>query len=292
MTGASGFIGQALARMTPGATPLALGGDDWRERIAAMSWRGATVYHLAARAHRSGDSDAACERDNVDKTAALAEAAASGGARRLVFLSTIKVNGDETPERAFRPEDPPAPRDAYARSKAKAEQRLSEIANRAGLATTVVRSPLVIGAGAKGNLKALMRLADGPWPLPFAALDNRRTLICVEDLVELLAACASAPQAVGRLYLAGDPQPVSTTGLVAAIRRALGRPSRLFRIDGVVLEHAAALVGQRRNVRRLTRSLEADVSQTLRELPWRPSVSMDEGIARMARAYRGAEAIR
>ena len=293
MTGASGFVGRVLlARQVPGATALALKVDDWRERIAATTWRGATVYHLAARAHRGDDSDEAFERDNVDKTVALAQAAASGGAQRLIFLSTIKVNGEETGERAFRPGDPPVPCDAYARSKAQAELRLAEIAKGTGLATTVVRSPLVVGAGAKGNLEALMRLADGPWPLPFADLGNRRTLIDVEDLAALLVACATAPQAAGRTYFAGDPQPVSTAGLVAAIRRALDRPPRMFRMPSAALELAAALAGQRRRIRRLTRSLEVDVSETLRELPWRPCVPMEEGIARMARAYRAAEAIR
>lgn len=287
VTGASGFVGRVLAGVAPADfVRVALGGDDWRERIAAAPWRGATVYHLAARVHQPQGDDSLFERDNVAKTIALAQAAASAGARRLVFLSTIKVNGDETVDRAFRPEDPPAPRDAYARSKWAAERALLEISHAGGLSLAIVRAPLVIGAGPGGNLRALMRLADAPWPLPFAGIDNRRTFVCVEDLVRLLAICGSSPDGRGDIFFAGDPQPVSTPKLVACMRSAWNRPTRLFRVDGRRLERIADLAGQRERIRRLTRSLEVDVSETIRRLSWKPAIDMETGIAQMARAYR------
>ncbi len=286
VTGASGFIGRVFAGCAPrDSVRVALGGDDWRERIAAAPWRGATVYHLAARVHQPQGDESLFERDNVAKTIELAQAAASAGARRLVFLSTIKVNGDETLDRAFRPDDPPAPRDAYARSKWAAEKALLEISQARGLSLAIVRAPLVIGAGAGGNLRSLMRFADGPWPLPFAAIDNRRTFVCVEDLARLLAICGSSPDARGDIFFAGDPQPVSTPRLVACIRSAWNRPARLFRVDARNLERIAALAGLRERVGRLTRSLEVDVSDTIRRLAWKPAIDMEAGIARMARAY-------
>jgi len=198
------------------------------------------------------------------------------------------VNGEETIDRPFRSADDPSPMDAYSRSKWKAEQALAEIMHRTGFSVTIVRSPLVIGAGAVGNLRALMRLADGPWPLPFAAIGNRRTFICVEDLAQLLCACGDSPNASGKTYLAGDARALSTAELIIALRRALQRPQRLFAMNRRVLESMAALVGQSHRMHRLTRSLEIDASETARELSWQPLVGIEKGIERMALAYRQA----
>jgi UDP-glucose 4-epimerase len=285
VTGASGFVGRALvARLGPDAAALSLAAEDWGERVAAEEYRDACVFHLAARVHDARSDDAAFERDNVEKSATLARTAAQKGARRLVFLSTIKVNGEETGERPFHPDDPPAPQDAYARSKWKAEAALRDIAAATGLEVAIVRSPLVVGPGATGNLRALLRLARSRVPLPLGALHNRRTLVCVDDLARLLEACARSAQAPGRIFLAGDPEPVSTTRLITAMRAAWGRNPGLIAVPASRLEAMAALVGQREKARRLTRSLEADVSQTLDVLGWTPAESMEACIARMARA--------
>jgi nucleoside-diphosphate-sugar epimerase len=287
VTGASGFVGrQLVATLAGNAFPVALGEEGWRERIAAAPWRKATVYHLAARVHQDKVDEKTYEEDNVGKTIALAEAAAAGGAGRLVFLSTIKVHGEETIDRPFSLTDTPAPVDGYSRSKWNAEQALAEIMRRTGLSVAIVRSPLVVGAGAVGNLRALMGLVDGPWPLPFAAIRNRRTFICVEDLAQLLCACGRSPNASGRTYLAGDARSLSTTELVVALRRAWQRPQRLFAMDSRVLESMAAWTGQSQRMRRLTRSLEIDASETARDLSWRPFVGVEKGIDRMALAYR------
>ncbi len=287
VTGASGFVGRALvARLGAVAHGLSLGAAGWRERIEAAPWPGATVFHLAARVHQPGGDEGALDQDNVEKTAVIAEAAARGGARRLVFLSSIKVNGEESGARPFRPEDSPAPRDAYAHSKWRAELALADIARHAGLATVIVRAPLVVGPGAQGNLRALLRLAASGLPLPFGAIENRRTLVDVDDLAALLCACAAAPDIAGRLFLAGDPRPVSTRELLVAIRGAWSLPSRLFRVRPATLERMAALAGRSATMRRLTRSLEADVAATLSDLPWSPSMPLPDAVARMARAHR------
>ncbi len=290
VSGASGFVGRALASCIGArCRALRLGCEGWQEEIEGAALRGATVFHLAARVHHAHESDAEFERDNVRKTVVLAEAAAAKGARRFVFLSSVKVNGEETHGQPFGPGDREVPADAYARSKWAAERALHDIARSSKLSIAIVRSPLVIGNGAGGNLHALMKLADTSWPLPFGALDNRRTFVHVDDLARLLCLCGTQPHADGRVFFAGDPDSVSTARLVRTLRRALGRPPRLVPVDPRALEAVAALAGQSLRVRPLTRSLEIDVSQTERELGWQPGIPMEEGIAAMARAYRARD---
>ncbi|MGZ5583281.1 MAG: NAD-dependent epimerase/dehydratase family protein [Usitatibacter sp.] len=288
ITGATGFVGRALAaRLAGSVVAVGMGRADWREQLEATSFKGAVVFHLAARVHRDGAQDEAqFMADNAEKTRVLAEAAARQRARRFVFLSTIKVNGEETTDRPFRADDPPAPRDAYARSKLAAEQALARIAAAANLEVSIVRSPLVYGPDVRGNLRSLIRLADRAWPLPFGALGNRRSFIHVDDLAMLLMECAVHPQAPGRTYLAAHPQSISTRDLVSSMRRALGRPERLISVPAPLLEAAAALAGQGGRVRRLTRSLEIDASAAERDLGWSAAVAPAQAIEEMVRAYR------
>ncbi|HXN16201.1 MAG TPA: NAD-dependent epimerase/dehydratase family protein [Usitatibacter sp.] len=288
LTGASGFVGRALAsELAEPFEALALGRPDWVRAIEACDFRDATVFHLAARAHRTAaQTDAVYVHDNLDKTRALAEAAAARGARRFVFMSSIKVNGEETSHVPFRSADPPTPQNAYARSKWAAEQALRELAARTPLSVSIVRSPLVYGAGVKGNLLSLLRLADTPWPLPFAAIANRRSFVHVTDLARLLLDCARLPQAAGRTYLAAHAQPVSTPQLVSRLRLALGRPARLLSMAPRLLEAAAALGAQSEPMRRLTRSLEIDPSPTQRELGWTARIGFEAAVEDMVRGYR------
>lgn len=287
ITGAGGFVGRALqARLAAPAAALRLGVADWEPRLAACDFNGATVYHLAARVHSPRSPEAEFRRDNVDKSRALAQAAARGGARRLVFLSTLKVLGEESPGRGLREDDAAAPADAYARSKLAAEQALAEAAAHSGLSLCIVRSPLVYGAGAAGNLAALLRLADTPWPLPFGALDNRRSFVHVDDLARALAACGEDPAADGRCYLVAHRDAASTARLVALARARLRRPRRLFRVPAAALEAAAAALGQGAPMRRLTRSLEADPARIERELGWSAAVGLEAAVDELARAHR------
>ena len=287
ITGATGFVGRLLARRLPSASHLSIGSEGWRAAIAAADFDSATVFHLAARVHRRDDPEAMLMHDNVEKTIVLAQAAAARGAQRFVFLSSVKVNGEESPGRPFTAADPEAPADAYARSKCAAEHALRDIGARSRLSIAVVRSPLVIGEGARGNLHALMRLADTAWPLPFAALDNRRTFIHVEDLASLLVAACQA-QARWRVFLAGHPDAVSTARLVGVLRETFGRPARMVPVPGGALEALAGAVGAGSRMRRLTRSLVVDAGDAQRELKWIAEVDMNAGIAAMARAFRTA----
>jgi UDP-glucose 4-epimerase len=286
VTGASGFVGRSLLRMLPSpARTLAFGAARWREQLARERFEDAIVIHLAARAHRGG-SDEDYRRDNVDKSAALAQAAAGGGARRFVYMSSIKVNGEESGTRPFRPDDAPHPEDAYGRSKAEAEAAVRAIADRHRMECVVVRSPLVYGAPAKGHLATLLRVADSALPLPFGAIANRRSFIACEDLCRALVACAQSPRAAGRTYLVAHRETVSTPRLLESARRHLGRPARLFDVPPRSLELAASLCGKSALMRRLTRSLEADASLAEEELGWTARVPFDEAMDGMVRAWR------
>jgi len=229
-------------------------------------------------------------RDNVEKTRVLAEAAAQAGARRLVFLSSIKVNGEETAVRAFECGDPPSPQDAYGVSKWHAEEALASIAGRGRLEVVVVRAPLVYGASAKGNLLSLLRLADSPYPLPFAALDNRRSFVHVGDLARLLVECGAQPRAAGGSFLAAHPQSVSTSRLVARLRDVLARPRRLWRMRASLLESLAAPLGLGSMARRLTRSLEVDASAARRSLGWEAIIGFDAAVEDLVRGYKDSTA--
>ncbi|QJR16919.1 NAD-dependent epimerase/dehydratase family protein [Usitatibacter palustris] len=288
LTGASGFVGRRLG-VAAGSTPerLKLSGDDWQARLAAVAWRDAVVFHLAARVHEPGNEDLAVfERDNTEKTRALAQAAGQGGARRLVFVSTIKVNGEDSSAGPFRSDDAAKPAGAYATSKWRAELALAEVARATGLEVAVVRAPLVMGPGAAGNLAALMALADSPWPLPFASIENGRAMIDVDDLVRLLLTCAAHPAAPGRTWLCAGPRPVSTPALVSALRAALRRPRRLFRMPAGSLVTLASLGGQGERMRRLVESLEVDDAATSRDLGWRAQIALEASAAKMAQHWR------
>ena len=278
VTGASGFVGRALVAQAADALPLSLAGADWRARLAATPLRDASIVHLGSRAHsRRGDSDAAFA-DAPEKAQALAEAAAREGARVLVYASSIKVNGEESPGRPFTPNDPPRPEDPYGRSKLAVETVLAEVAASAGLPVHIVRPPLVYGARPRGNLARLLRWCDSPWPLPFAAVANRRSFIALPDLLALLMRCVERPMPGAPVWLAAHPEPISTARLLAELRAALGRPAHLYPVPPPLLEGAARLAGQGAVMRRLTRSLELDASATSAALDWRPVIGPSAAI--------------
>ena len=287
VTGASGFVGSRVASMLGAAAiPMSLAADAWRESIAACDFRGATVVHLAGRVPGSAAGEAEFVHDNAEKTRVLAQHAASGGARRLVFLSTVKVNGEETHGRPLRAEDAPAPGDAYARSKWAAEQALAGVVAATGLDVAILRAPLVYGRNARGSLHALARLADSPLPLPFASLDNRRSFIHVDDLAHALVAAAASAAARGATLLVAHREAISTARLVATLRSRLSRAARLLPVSPAVLEGAAAMIGASARMRSLTRSLEVDAEPAEALLGWRAEIGADDAIADLAAGIR------
>ena len=242
------------------------------------------VVHLASRAHApvAAAEEARWIAAEAQTAAALARAARSAGVERLVFLSSIKVQGEATAAAPFRAADPPAPVDAYGRAKLAIEAAMRET----GAPLIVLRPPLVDGTEVKANFRALLRLVDRGLPLPLATIDNRRSLIFLDNLVDLILAALTHPAAVGGVFLARDEEEPSTPALIRQIAAGLGRPARLFPCPPAALRVAARLLGQSAAIERLTGSLSLDDSATRQKLDWWPRVPLAAGIAATCRWYR------
>jgi nucleoside-diphosphate-sugar epimerase len=278
VTGASGFIGKALAPALEarGHEVRGSGRDDSSENSLAGC---DAIVHLANIAH-SRASREALQRVNVEGTRRLAERAAAANVRRLVYLSSIKASGEETFDRPFDAGEAPSPQNEYGRTKLAAEGALAEVCARSGLQSVVLRPPLVYGPGVKANFLALIKAIDAGWPLPFARIENRRSLVYVGNLVDAIVRCIELPQAAGRTYVVSDAAPISTVALCRAIADALSRPARLFALPSAVLE----LIPQ---LRPLCRDLELSNARLRDELGWAPPFSFEESLAATARWYRG-----
>jgi nucleoside-diphosphate-sugar epimerase len=244
------------------------------------------IVHLAARVHvmdeHAADPLAEFRRVNAEGTVRLGRAAAAQGVRRLVYLSTIKVNGERTDTAPFQGSDPARPEDPYAASKWEAEQGLWALASETGLEVTVVRPPLVYGPGVKGNLLRLLATVNREVWLPLARVRNARSLISLGNLVDLLACCAESPRAANQTLLASDGEDLSTPDLIRRLARALGRRPRLLSIPLGLLRFAAALMGRAAEFGRLTESLQIDAAETRRQLGWVPPQTVDQGLAETA----------
>ena len=255
---------------------------DWSAALAGVD----CVIHCAARAqvmHETvGVALAAYRAVNVDGARRLAEQAAAAGVRRLVYLSSIKVNGEETaPGASFSLSDRPAPEDPYGISKWEAEQALWEISAKTGLEVVVVRPPLICGPGVKGNLARLLKLVRLGLPMPFSAVQNMRSLIGLDNLVDLLIRCVDHPEAAGQTFLVSDGEDLSTPDLIRYMAAAINRSPRLFPVPVSLLRLAGSALGKRAEIDRLVGSLQIDSSHTRQVLSWAPPVSVQEGIRRM-----------
>lgn len=303
VTGASGFVAQALFSVRATGDEyfaasrklLAIEGVQWRQSptlSASADWKGVLegidiVVHMAARVHLPGDGDQSAYRvENCDGAVKLAQDAIEVGVRRFIFLSTSKVLGDESGEGPLDETAPMRPGDAYAASKLAAEQALTSLGG--GLQTTVLRPPLVYGPGVKANFLALLSAVSRGVPLPLGRINNRRSLIYVDNLASAIIACVDSTAAAGRIYNVADDPSVSTPDLVRALAAALGISPRLFPVPPAALEACGALVGRKETVKRLTRSFEVDSSAIRSELGWRPPHSFETGIERTVRWYENA----
>jgi len=271
VSGARGFIGTALCRR------LRADGHEVRAIAhAAGSVRltdEAAVVHLAGLAHRKSPAPGELQRANVDLACEVGNAAASSGAQ-MIFISSIKVHGEDCDE-PLRDTSPFDPQDAYAASKMRAEQALRAMSS---LRLTVIRPPLVYGPGVKANFLSLMVALARGWPLPFASIVNRRSFLYVENLADLILRCLGEPGALGRIYLPCDGVPLSTPQLCRDLGQALHTPAHLFHFPPRALELA-------RGARRLTRSLYADSAALLEQLAWRAPVSRAEALRATARWF-------
>ncbi len=246
------------------------------------------VVHLAARAHIMRDEAidplAEYRRTNTDATMHLALQAARAGVKRFVFVSTLKVNGEHTLEgRPFRFDDQPQPEDPYGVSKYEAEQGLRKIAVETGMEVVIVRPPLVYGAGVKGNFASLLRWVQIGLPLPLGGVvANRRSLVGLDNLVDVLVACVHHASAANQTFLVSDGEDLSTAELLRRLGQAAGRAPRLLNVPPAWLNFCASLLGKDSVAQRLLGSLQVDIAHTCEILGWCPRVSVDEGLRRAA----------
>jgi nucleoside-diphosphate-sugar epimerase len=289
ITGASGFIGRALCAELPKHDYSVIAATRDTNLETALSGV-SCVIHCAGRAHvineTSADSLAAYRAVNVDGTRRLAKQAVAAGVKRLVFLSSIGVNGIFTsdPQR-FTATDKPNPVEPYAISKWQGEEALWEVSAKTGLEVVAVRPPLVYGPGVKGNLARLLPLIHRGLPLPFGGMHNRRSLVGLDNLVDLLICCVDHPAAAGKTFLVSDQRDLSTTELFQLIAKAMGRPARLFSVPQGFLRFAGKLTGKLSEIDRLLGSLMIDDSLTRQTLGYAPKTSVDEGIQKMVNAW-------
>lgn len=307
VTGATGFIGRMLcerlaesgyvvraavrtARPLPSciaesAVTGSLGtATDWGAALQGVG----LVVHAAALTHvlRQTPSDRQrFEEINARGTARLAQAAAAAGVQRFVYLSSIKVNGEENGARPYRADDAPDPQDEYARSKLEGERQLRQAAAQSGMEAVILRPPLVYGPGVRANFLRLMHWVDRGWPLPFGAIHNQRSLVNVWNLSDLIVTLLAHPRAVDGVWLVSDGEDLATSDLVRRLGRALQRGARLLPVPPALLQMCGVLAGRSAEVARLCGSLTVCTAAT-RALPWSAPVPMDEALVRTAAWYR------
>jgi nucleoside-diphosphate-sugar epimerase len=311
VTGASGFIGRAvLVRFAADPTcrirgvvrcktldlpagveqmliPDLAPDTDWKPSLSGVD----VIVHTAARAHvmhESGaDPLAEFRRINVAGTLKLARQAADEGVRRLVFISSIKVNGEGTqPGQPYSADDIPAPVDPYGISKHEAELGLAKLAEDSGLEVVIVRPPLVYGPGVKANFLSLLKFVNKGIPMPLASINNRRSMIYLGNLIDAIAACATHPRAAGQTYLVCDGEDVSTPELIKRVAAALGVSARLLPFPPELMRIAGKVIGKGPLIERLLGSLTVDVGKIKCELDWKPPYTMKQGLKETAAWFK------
>jgi len=312
VTGSTGFIGRALidrlheehahlpvrascrasaGTLAPGVQSICV-----RDLLPDTEWSAAlqrvdAVLHCAARVHvmRDASRDPLSEfrQVNVQGTLNLARQAAAMGVKRFVFVSSVKVNGELTRLGSpFHAADAPAPMDAYGVSKWEAEIGLRAIAQETGMEVVIIRPPLVYGPGVKANFASMVRWLQRGIPLPLGAIHNLRSLVALDNLVDLIITCIHHPAAANQTFLVSDGEDVSTTELLQRMGAALGKPARLLPVPQRLLEWGAALVGKQAVAQRLFSSLQVDISATRQLLGWTPPVSLEQGLRQVAQSVQ------
>ncbi len=299
LTGATGFLGRNLLPvLCKEYEVLSVGRNNLTSEFgesalipcinAETNWQcflsGAdVVIHTAARAHITGtkgiiDYDE-YQEVNVEGTRNLAQQAACAGIKRFIFISSIGVNGN-TSKNPFKYSDAPDPHDAYSISKHRAEVVLQEIERKTGMEYVIIRPPLIYGNKAPGNFRSLMKLSNMNLPLPLGAIYNKRSLVSIDNVVDLIATCINHPNAKNQLFLVSDDHDVSTTELLQEMRVAAGKKPLLLPIRLSILRLVASLFSKQSVVDKLGSDLQVDIIHTKETLNWKPVVSFHDGIRR------------
>lgn len=309
MTGATGFVGRGLtplllqqghevtAAVRRVTTDLDLrvtqvlindlsGNQNWQSLLSERD----TVIHSAARVHVMSDdsSDPLAEyrKTNVEGTLNLARQSAEAGVKRFLFISSVKVNGEgTTPGNPYRAESQPAPLDPYGISKMEAEQGLRALSTKTGMEVVIIRPVLVYGPGVQANFLNMMRWLYKGVPLPLGAIHNKRSLVALDNLVDLIVTCLSHPAAANQTFLVSDGEDLSTTILLRKMGTALGKPARLLSVPNWLLETCAMMLGKQALAKRLCGSLQVDISKTRELLNWTPPISVDEALCKTAKHF-------
>jgi len=260
--------------------------QDWRPLLNGQE----VVIHLAARVHvmsdESPDPLAEYRKVNVEGTLALARQAVDAGVKRFIFISSVKVNGEGTALGApYSANAQAAPSDPYGVSKMEAEQGLLALATETGMEVVIIRPVLVYGPGVQANVLSMMRYLHKGVPLPFGAIHNRRSLVALDNLVDLIATCIAHPAAANQTFLVSDGEDLSTTMLLRRMGAALGKPARLIPVPSWILETGAKIMGKQALAQRLCGSLQVDISKTRELLGWTPPVTVDEALNKTAKYF-------
>jgi nucleoside-diphosphate-sugar epimerase len=307
VTGAGGFVGEALVfrllrdkEFTPVATLRTssrlqglcptISFDLTRTNTLPALSDIQVVVHAAARVHVMNEAATGAlqefRRINVQGTMALARHAAASGVKRFIFVSSIKVNGENTqPGRPFTADDLPVPVDPYALSKYEAEEELKHLSCATGMELVIVRPPLVYGPGVKANFLSMMQWVQRGVPLPLGAIDNKRSLVSIGNLVDLLVTCVDHPAAAGHTFLVSDGKDVSISQLLRSLAKAFGQSARLLPVPFWLLNLAAGALGKREVSHRLGESLQVDISKNRELLNWTPQISAEKAIRQTVLHY-------
>jgi len=310
VTGANGFVGKALCELLVDNGMLVKaavrsdvsklddridyisvgeidGETDWQAALANVD----VIVHLAARVHVMNEtaSDPLNEfrRINTVGSNKLARDAAMSGVKRFIYLSTIKVNGEETHTIPFSEQVNNVPTDPYGLSKWEAENNLRQISAETKMEVVIIRPPLVYGPGVKGNFNTLLKLVAKGVPLPLAGVENQRSLVSLGNLVDLIRECIVNPGAAGETFLVSDGHDLSTAGLISVIASEMGKSPRLIPVPLWLLNIFAAILGKKMVARRLLASLQVDVSKAQEILGWSAPYSVEHEIAKTVDWYRG-----
>ncbi len=310
MTGATGFVGSRIIDVLSFSeqfTPIAAVRNDSNQLDSQVksvvvdslssdnSWELAlknieVVIHTAARVHVMSDSSkdplSEYRKVNVDGTLNLARQSASTGVKRFVFISSIKVNGESTPlNNPFTDENIPTPIDFYGVSKFETEQELFKLGTTTGMEIDCIRPVLVYGPGVKANFLSMMKWLYKGVHLPFGSIHNKRSLVALDNLVDLILTCIEHPNAANEMFLVSDGEDLSTTELLNRVSNALGKKTWLFPVNQKVLEFCLGLIGKKNLAQRLCGSLQVDISKTKKLLNWTPPITVDEGLRKTAEYF-------